>query len=592
VIFFHAHIRGFRNGFLGVDLFFFITGFVLYPQIARIVYSDKRINQIAQFYKKRCYRLFPTYLFCTVFSLVAISFLASFADHQKIVRQLIYSQLLIGNIGASLQSGDYFHPAPNPYLHYWSLSSEWQIYLVIPLLIGIFRIKTISRFKLLLLIITIISLFLSATGESNHLEILNYYSPLTRLWEFSIGFLLGETWDRKSGLIENVTFSRLMTFIMFIAFLTVRTSFVIFGQSLAMLFFFFFLHSDFKLPKPFNDFLRWIGDRSYSIYLVHLPLLYLAQYSPTSPNQTKYREIAIFLSILITLSISAISYKCTESPVILSKRYEGSSDLPFGMPYLIQYLVSLIGLFSLFFATQNYGEYKGSRVGVAWQKIPTCKDSSDYCTIVDNNATSSILLIGDSHIVHYFLVFRDLGNEKNLNVYYLNRKSDYFADSSHMKNLFVHISRLKVKYVFLSQYDVNANSNSISLYKKGMAQLKKIEKVQDYTKIFYLGDNPVFSDFHVYTNFMNPSLSYLIFKPSKLADISEKSMDSQKYLLGLNYLSYAKSIGLKNINIYDYFCNRLVCKRSQDGKFLFFDDHHLSTYGAKQIETLLRRIII
>lgn len=127
VVLFHSYERTFPLGYLGVDVFFVISGFVVTPLILRIFTRTTfrgKISSLKYFYERRFYRLAPALTVTLVLSAIAILLLGPIVDHQKFARQGIATLLLLGNFGAYRYSGDYFSPNPNPLIHTWSLSVE------------------------------------------------------------------------------------------------------------------------------------------------------------------------------------------------------------------------------------------------------------------------------------------------------------------------------------------------------------------------------------------------------------------------------------------------------------------------------------
>lgn len=116
VVLFHANENYFPLGYLGVDVFFVISGFVVTPMILRIfVYRlSETLSNLKYFYRYRFYRLAPALAVMLTTSGVAIFFLGPVADHQRFARQGMATIFLLGNIGGYKYSGDYFSPNPNP----------------------------------------------------------------------------------------------------------------------------------------------------------------------------------------------------------------------------------------------------------------------------------------------------------------------------------------------------------------------------------------------------------------------------------------------------------------------------------------------
>ena len=141
VVFFHAKEGIFPQGYLGVDVFFVISGFVVTPLIIRIfpesIASPREVLRgLKTFYLRRFFRLAPALGVTLIFSLLLILTLAPVSEYLRFAKQGISSLILLGNFGAYFYSGgNYFAPNPNPLIHLWSLSAEEQIYLVLPALL-------------------------------------------------------------------------------------------------------------------------------------------------------------------------------------------------------------------------------------------------------------------------------------------------------------------------------------------------------------------------------------------------------------------------------------------------------------------------
>lgn len=131
VIFFHAFERKFPNGYLGVDIFFVISGFIVTPLIwnvfARWQESSTRekVQALKSFYIRRFTRLAPAFAAALVFAYLMTFAFGPVSGHLRVANQGLASIFLIGNMGAYLYSGgNYFAPNPNPLVHLWSLSYD------------------------------------------------------------------------------------------------------------------------------------------------------------------------------------------------------------------------------------------------------------------------------------------------------------------------------------------------------------------------------------------------------------------------------------------------------------------------------------
>ena len=164
VVLFHAKESYFPLGYLGVDVFFVISGFVVTPLILRIFTEQamgaRRFSNLRDFYKRRFYRLAPALAVTLAISAISVFLLGPIADHQRFARQGIATLLLAGNLGASKYSGDYF--SPNPLVHTWSLSVEEQIYIFLPLILMlIFTIRSLKKITAVVLVFITVLSFIS-----------------------------------------------------------------------------------------------------------------------------------------------------------------------------------------------------------------------------------------------------------------------------------------------------------------------------------------------------------------------------------------------------------------------------------------------
>ncbi|WP_394753775.1 acyltransferase family protein [Crenothrix sp.] len=187
VILCHAQIPGFAGGFVGVDIFLVISGFlisgIILREIAQETFSFKN------FYMRRVRRILPALL--TV--LFVISVLAWFVmlpnDFRRFGKALIASIFMIPNIAAWSSSGDYFAPSAdsNPLLHLWSLGVEEQFYLLFPLpFVFLLRKFSACMCWTILTFLTLSSLGL-AFWAASHKPAFGFYWLPTRAWEFLLG---------------------------------------------------------------------------------------------------------------------------------------------------------------------------------------------------------------------------------------------------------------------------------------------------------------------------------------------------------------------------------------------------------------------
>ena len=202
VVAFHAGL-GVPGGFVGVDVFFVISGFVITAMLEREWNATGRLN-FGRFYLRRFKRLTPALAIMVAVTVAASAALLSPLGRQQIAAKTAIGVMLLGaNMVIARTTGGYFDaPAEtNPLLNTWSLSVEEQFYLAFPLILALGwalarRTRTVVFSPLIIVgLIALGSFALAVTGSAGHLLswgswLVGFYSPFTRAWEFGAGALL------------------------------------------------------------------------------------------------------------------------------------------------------------------------------------------------------------------------------------------------------------------------------------------------------------------------------------------------------------------------------------------------------------------
>ncbi len=317
VILFHLDYNLAPNGYLGVDLFFVISGFVITKTLIKNKETYGGI-EITSFFLRRLKRIYPALIFMVFISSIFVTFfgIINLNNYHLYLKTALFSIFGISNIFLIYKSDDYFlNQENNPFTHTWSLGVEEQFYLIYPfLLFLIFKITKNKGFNKLTYfvfsIISIISLYLFFFDSS---IISNFYSPIIRFWELGLGclafFLFRENKNKISDLYIFIYIPILLIIYIFeLKFISyqLKTFIIVF------LTFLFLLRSQKK--SHFTDSILknksaiYIGKISFSLYLWHLPIIYLI-------NIYFVKEIFILLSILLSFIIAHYSYKFIETPI-------------------------------------------------------------------------------------------------------------------------------------------------------------------------------------------------------------------------------------------------------------------------------------
>ena len=310
VLLFHFFPEILPGGYLGVDIFFVISGFLITKIISNDLESDTFKFKV--FYLKRFKRIAPLLVFIiTVFSIVAILFLLP-SDLKNYFQSLKYTLLLIPNFYFWMKGG-YFGLIDElkPMLHLWSIGVEIQFYILFPI-IYFFITKIFGKSKIVILIIILfflsflLNILLNFIGGAN----LSFFIFPTRLWEFLGGSLAYYTTNKKIEL--KMFFVTFFLFLLLFLYALVYNQ-AIFNQIFAVFLTFLticFVDKEKKLNFVFqNKFLIFFGLISYSLYLWHWPIL----------SFTKYyfiRELFFYEKIILlvlSITVSFISLKLIEN---------------------------------------------------------------------------------------------------------------------------------------------------------------------------------------------------------------------------------------------------------------------------------------
>lgn len=426
VVLFHAKESYFPLGYLGVDVFFVISGFVVTPLILRIftdhVNGGGRLSNLNFFYKRRFYRLAPALAVTLAIFAVLIFLLGPIGDHQRFARQGIATLLLVGNVGAYKYSGDYFSPNPNPLVHTWSLSVEEQIYIILPLILMLVlhnrrSLKSITAVILgLISAISFISFLTPTIFQSLYLRLgidfasqFSFYSPIDRIWQFTLGglaFLLMDRLQNRTAKIPKGIHLLGVIAVVIILFSPIHMSLKV-SSFLASIFAVIVILSKSVdvLPNFLIQKLEWVGDRSYSIYLVHMPLLYLAKYSPGLGSGLSQKFLVIMM-IFMSILLGHLQFELVEKKFKIT----GQRMNPVPARSILRPMVGFIGipivLFSLILALAQM-DYrpilknfvKDSKVDSHLLARAGCVDEAfnpSKCSWNVSQSKGSVLLVGDS----------------------------------------------------------------------------------------------------------------------------------------------------------------------------------------------------
>lgn len=314
VVLFHANVPGFKGGFVGVDVFYVISGFLITLHIIKEKEQGKFL--LSQFYMRRIARILPAALVTILVTQFVAYFVLAPADLERLGKSSLYASLSVSNIFFWLESG-YFAQASalKPLLHTWSLSVEEQFYLVWPSLILLafaFGKRTAVTFTVVLL--SLLSFCWAYSIESQNADAVFFLMPF-RVFQFGVGAFIA-----LASLHQLLKVGRVF-------FLLLASAGLIFSAS------FYINHSDSILIKEllpaifagifiigtqskwfFQNRLTypfiWIGQRSYSIYLVHWPIIVLWNIY-TDYELDQYEKLCV---IIASVLLGYLLHRYVEQP--------------------------------------------------------------------------------------------------------------------------------------------------------------------------------------------------------------------------------------------------------------------------------------
>jgi peptidoglycan/LPS O-acetylase OafA/YrhL len=470
VLIFHFDNQLLVSGYIGVDIFFVISGYLI------TMISLKRVNDPAslkQFYIKRVMRIYPALLFVSFVVILALS-LIEYLELESL--QMIRDTILANsNFRAEKINLDYFGDNNNNYmLHLWTISIELQFYLFFPLLMLSSKIRNnIFTVIISLVMFSLIILFLERS----------YYDSLGRMLAFSSGALTYLVSRRVKS--NNYIYFLSLGLLIGLSFMDLNVKSypnhnnipVIFLTIIAL------LYGEIGIDRKYKPFI-FIGLISYSLYLWHYPLFLF--FGHLNVERT-IGNITILLALLV--SISFLSYHMIEKKFI--PRNLGNYTL----------LIILIPQAFLIFITY----YKKSQsfdipfVNTIYEKVTlnpllynsdlaNLKVSRKYDGCLDNKGellthcsstkvnskTKTALTLGNSFVHTGGLVFVD-----QITAHY-NVKSDFyylFGDEKKTKELFDSVKAGKYDYLILYYPWLNANSESL---------IKQYKELSQYTQIIFI----------------------------------------------------------------------------------------------------------
>lgn len=315
VVIYHAFPHALPGGFVGVDIFFVISGFLITGIISREI--DDGSFTITRFYERRIRRIFPALIVVLLATLAAGWWLLLPSEFANLGMNAIAGAAFFSNIASMVQAG-YFDldAAKKPLLHLWSLGIEEQFYLAWPLILMV--IARWSKHRMTVIAgLAVASFILNVSLIWSH-PVSTFYSPLTRAWELLAGgMIIGGIViaDRRLANIASVCGMALISLATWL--MTPKSAFPGWWAVLPVVGAMLLIMSPGSLAarwvlgsKPFV----WIGLISYPLYLWHWPLLVFGEYIKQAVTVTALTDNEKWGLVALSVFLSGATYLVIERP--------------------------------------------------------------------------------------------------------------------------------------------------------------------------------------------------------------------------------------------------------------------------------------
>lgn len=596
VVLYHAFPSLLPGGFVGVDVFFVISGFL----ISGIMFKSLQAGafSFSDFYARRVKRIFPA-LIVVLAASFAFAWFVLFNDELKqLGNHLLRAAAFLSNFILWHESGYFDNAAETkPLLHLWSLGIEEQFYIVWPLIVwALWRLKA-WRWQLMCALA--VASFVWNVYQSQHDLTHDFYSPLTRFWELLCGALLAyrtvviAASDKTAQLRTALGAALLVVAIVWIdadkrfpgawALLPVMGAVLVIsgdGQT--------------WVGKALfaNRFAVWIGTISYPLYLWHWPVFSYARIVEGGTPSVEFRIVALCASVVLAW----LTFQWVEKPIRFGWQFRYKTGaLVLGM-LVIGALGYSANKSNGFPSRAIMGDQHVVRPGDighdAFHKYYgehffTCadpaiqKDAGDWKGVVrcfQSQATGPVTLVflGDSHAEHLFLGIAE--KLPHVNVGFYGKGALPFLSKDEFKLIFEHVlHNPDIKQVVISAMWAS-HMHEIAPNETLASELARtVKTIQAASKKVYLSDDlPQFSFDPQRCKFLRP------FTQKTKCDEPRENLDSQraKYLADLQEVVRLNP-GVEWIEISSLMCAGATCSMARDGQLFYRDNNHLNIPGSQ-----------
>ncbi|WP_199525230.1 acyltransferase family protein [Pseudoalteromonas sp. bablab_jr011] len=579
VVLFHLGFSSLKSGFLGVDVFFVISGFLM-----AVLYDE---DNKSGFYLRRARRLLPPYYVVILFTLIASFLFTTMNEASQVINQTIYATAFASNIGFWMEASYFSKSHFNPLLHLWSLGVEIQFYIIVPIIFWLLKKSKINYFLIMSMSFILCLVVVGISPKTSF-----FMMPL-RLWEFLIGYGAAYYFT-NNGSLKFYKYNWLglfgLTFLLMIPFISVD------GDALSAL----YGHPGilallvslatasvlvFGLPSIVEKFmisklLERLGKYSYSIYLIHFPVIviYLSEpFSGTKLGADSFVD-GLIISVLIIIASMLLYY------FIESRKFKYSVRKLVIIPSIVLMGVILVLLFAqniyipkgeqlIFEASTDRSTYRcGKLIRVIEPRAISCDLTSEI-----NSPNQKIMLVGNSHADSIKEALRETSIEHQTKVFFIVQNTPLMKNGITPEKIIEDAVSKKIDKLIL-HFKSHSISNEVL---QNFIELAKFEGI----KVYFIEPVPMWKH-HI------PSGMYslMVNNEDKIgvmtkADYLEENLEQIKYIREIDDENFT------SLPIVDLFCKPTCEYSTNKGVPLYFDTDHLTITGSKRINDVFEVIL-
>ena len=577
------HAKWVSGGFIGVDIFYVISGFLITGLLIREIERTGTIN-FKEFYARRFKRLLPTSFFVLAITAVFSWLLIPATMRSSLGRDIIAAGLYVSNYLFAWWQADYqnLDATPSPVIHYWSLAVEEQFYLLWPLLILLFFVvatKLKKKIALTVLVAAVTALsFVFSIYQTETSPIWAFYSLPTRAWELGLGALL--------VLLPPIKTKKLVGLIGFVfviasAFIfNETTAFPGLNAVLPVLGTVMLIATINSWPPFLNDvanskLFQWLGEISYPLYLWHWPLLVLPSTYFARPLAVYERIIAIFATIVL----ADLTHRFIEEPF---RKRKILPTIVFKQSAAITLVSVLIGT-TIIFTSSDRINVSGINGAVSLAQIKArplvyedgchanyAETKSDACEYAELDSQKTMVLYGDSHAAQWFPALAEIASRSGYKLVSLTKSACPSVDVVRSDQGAFKMSRCKkwredsIQRIMKMKPDV--------LIMSSFQYFAQPRQFQDRDKWWDDGQRKLLAQ----VKNASPNLIYLTDTPHPARDIPACLTNNS--ISECNKTERSKNLSISGFEVIDpnsWLCSR-TCPAVKDGVVAYRDASHIS----------------